>query len=223
MARGQMRSGSTTARWRATKDTCRRNSRKCIFAGVGRIRAAPAVRRLCRKMRSPTDGTVDAAWRHVYPGNVRDIAFTSSHDAGRSLLLRVSEGSLDARRLSVSGLYFQWIGRITFMSCCPMLGARQGSAADRGPGAPSGGHHVLLSGVRVGRAGKTALATRSSTRRRSMLAARPRSSRGWSGTDSRDLSRDRAGYWTACLSPGPAPPAASTISVQRVGVPGQER
>jgi hypothetical protein len=31
-----------------------------------------------------TDGSVHAAWRHVYPGNIRDIAFTISRDGGRS-------------------------------------------------------------------------------------------------------------------------------------------
>jgi hypothetical protein len=30
------------------------------------------------------DGTLFAAWRHVYPGNVRDIAFTTSRDGGRT-------------------------------------------------------------------------------------------------------------------------------------------
>jgi hypothetical protein len=30
------------------------------------------------------DGTLVAAWRHVYPGNVRDIAFTVSRDGGRT-------------------------------------------------------------------------------------------------------------------------------------------
>lgn len=39
------------------------------------------------------DGSIYAAWRHVYPGNVRDIAFTMSHDGGRtfSAPLRVSD------------------------------------------------------------------------------------------------------------------------------------
>jgi hypothetical protein len=39
------------------------------------------------------DGTLNAAWRHVYPGNLRDIAFASSQDSGRtfSAPLRVSE------------------------------------------------------------------------------------------------------------------------------------
>ena len=31
-----------------------------------------------------TDGAVYTAWRHVYPGNVRDIAFTMSRDGGRT-------------------------------------------------------------------------------------------------------------------------------------------
>lgn len=30
------------------------------------------------------DGSVYAAWRHVYPGNIRDIAFTVSRDGGRT-------------------------------------------------------------------------------------------------------------------------------------------
>lgn len=40
-----------------------------------------------------TDGSIYAAWRHVYPGNLRDIAFTASHDRGRSFAapMRVSE------------------------------------------------------------------------------------------------------------------------------------
>jgi hypothetical protein len=37
--------------------------------------------------------SIYAAWRHVYPGNLRDMAFTMSHDGGRSFAapLRVSE------------------------------------------------------------------------------------------------------------------------------------
>jgi hypothetical protein len=40
-----------------------------------------------------TDGAVYAAWRHVYPGNIRDIAFTVSRDGGRTFArpIRVSE------------------------------------------------------------------------------------------------------------------------------------
>ena len=40
-----------------------------------------------------TDGSVVAAWRHVYPGNIRDIALTKSSDGGRTFAppVRVSE------------------------------------------------------------------------------------------------------------------------------------
>ena len=39
------------------------------------------------------DGAVYAAWRHVYPGNMRDIAFTMSRDDGKTFAapIRVSE------------------------------------------------------------------------------------------------------------------------------------
>jgi hypothetical protein len=39
------------------------------------------------------DGAVYAAWRHVYPGNLRDMAFTLSRDGGRTFAppIRVSE------------------------------------------------------------------------------------------------------------------------------------
>lgn len=39
------------------------------------------------------ESTVYAAWRHVYPGNIRDIAFALSHDGGRTFAppVRVSE------------------------------------------------------------------------------------------------------------------------------------
>lgn len=42
---------------------------------------------------SGLDGALYLAWRHVYPGNLRDIAFTMSRDGGRSFSapLRVSE------------------------------------------------------------------------------------------------------------------------------------
>ena len=39
------------------------------------------------------DGSIFAAWRHVYPGNIRDIAFTVSRDGGRTFPepIRVSD------------------------------------------------------------------------------------------------------------------------------------
>jgi hypothetical protein len=40
-----------------------------------------------------SDGSIHAAWRHVYPGNIRDIAFTMSADGGRTFTtpVRVSD------------------------------------------------------------------------------------------------------------------------------------
>jgi hypothetical protein len=40
-----------------------------------------------------SDGSIYAAWRHVYPGNIRDIAFTMSADGGRTFTppIRISE------------------------------------------------------------------------------------------------------------------------------------
>jgi hypothetical protein len=42
---------------------------------------------------SGADGAIYAAWRHVYPGNLRDMAFTASRDGGRTFAppIRVSE------------------------------------------------------------------------------------------------------------------------------------
>src|SRR5262249_31472578 len=39
------------------------------------------------------DGSIQLAWRHVYPGNIRDIAFAVSRDGGRTFTapIRVSE------------------------------------------------------------------------------------------------------------------------------------
>jgi hypothetical protein len=44
-------------------------------------------------MAAGADGSIYAAWRHVYPGNIRDIAFTLSRDGGRTFAppTRVSE------------------------------------------------------------------------------------------------------------------------------------
>lgn len=42
---------------------------------------------------SGPDGSIYAAWRHVYPGNIRDIAFTLSRDGGKTFAapVRVSD------------------------------------------------------------------------------------------------------------------------------------
>ena len=43
-------------------------------------------------LQAGADGSLYAAWRHVYPGNLRDMAFTMSKDGGRSFTsVRVSE------------------------------------------------------------------------------------------------------------------------------------
>jgi hypothetical protein len=65
------------------------------------------------------NGALYAAWRHVYPGNVRDIAFTMSADGGRTFTtpLRVSEDQwvLDgcpengpAMTVDASGVHLVW-------------------------------------------------------------------------------------------------------------------
>ena len=62
----------------------------------GAIPARPLTGGVCycckTALATAADGSVFAAWRHVYPGNVRDIAFTSSRDGGRTFgpPLRVS-------------------------------------------------------------------------------------------------------------------------------------
>lgn len=47
----------------------------------------------CKTALVSSGGAVYAAWRHVYPGNIRDIAFTMSRDGGRTFAppVRVSE------------------------------------------------------------------------------------------------------------------------------------
>jgi len=47
----------------------------------------------CKTAITAADGAIYAAWRHVFPGNIRDIAFTLSRDGGRTFAapIRVSE------------------------------------------------------------------------------------------------------------------------------------
>jgi hypothetical protein len=47
----------------------------------------------CKTALVAADGALYAAWRHVYPGNIRDIAFTLSRDGGKTFAppIRVSE------------------------------------------------------------------------------------------------------------------------------------
>ena len=63
--------------------------------GQGDARALAAGVCYCCKtsLAAAADGSVYAVWRHVYPGNIRDIAFTLSRDGGRTFAapIRVSE------------------------------------------------------------------------------------------------------------------------------------
>jgi hypothetical protein len=55
---------------------------------------APGVCYCCKtSVATGAEGTVVAAWRHVYPGNIRDIALAKSSDGGRTFApaVRVSE------------------------------------------------------------------------------------------------------------------------------------
>jgi hypothetical protein len=63
----------------------------------GAVPPAPITGGVCycckTALATAADGAIFAAWRHVYPGNIRDIAFTSSRDGGKTFAppLRVSE------------------------------------------------------------------------------------------------------------------------------------
>jgi hypothetical protein len=83
----------------APADGVARAQRSKLF--FGRLGDAAAVRPIaagvcyCCKTALTTgpDGAIYAAWRHVYPGNLRDIAFAMSRDGGRTFTdpVRVSE------------------------------------------------------------------------------------------------------------------------------------
>ncbi len=63
-------------------------------AGPGERELAKGVCYCCKTaLAAGRDGSVYAAWRHVYAGNIRDIAFAASTDSGRtfSAPVRVSE------------------------------------------------------------------------------------------------------------------------------------
>jgi hypothetical protein len=76
---------------------------KLYFSRVGEPRAgddnaghaiAAGVCYCCKTaVAAGVDGSIFAAWRHVYPGNIRDIAFTVSRDGGRTFAepIRVSD------------------------------------------------------------------------------------------------------------------------------------
>ena len=62
--------------------------------GSGARALAAGVCYCCKtSLAAAADGAVYAVWRHVYPGNIRDIAFTRSRDGGKTFAepIRVSE------------------------------------------------------------------------------------------------------------------------------------
>jgi hypothetical protein len=64
------------------------------FSGSGERELAKGVCYCCKtSLVSSGDGAIYASWRHVYPGNIRDIALVSSRDGGRTFSApsRVSE------------------------------------------------------------------------------------------------------------------------------------
>ena len=81
-----------------TDGAARANLSKLMFGGLddrASVRALTGGVCYCCKTAIATDadGSIYAAWRHVYPGNIRDIAFTTSRDGGRTFTApaRVSE------------------------------------------------------------------------------------------------------------------------------------
>jgi hypothetical protein len=88
-----------TAASRAPEDGTTRAQRSQIFAASldGSVAARSLARGVCycckTAMASAPGGGLFVAWRHVYAGNRRDIAFASSRDGGRTFTapIRISE------------------------------------------------------------------------------------------------------------------------------------
>jgi hypothetical protein len=88
------------------------------------------------------DGALYAAWRHVYPGNLRDMAFTVSRDGGRTFAppLRVSEDKWmlegcpdDGPAMAVDGqnrVHLAWPTLVTGADGEPGIGIFYASSAD---------------------------------------------------------------------------------------------
>ena len=82
----------------ATDGVARAQRSKLYFATLGERTPAKAITGgvcYCCKttLAAGAEGSLYAAWRHVYPGNLRDIAFTVSRDGGRTFAsnVRVNE------------------------------------------------------------------------------------------------------------------------------------
>lgn len=87
-----------TTHGRGEDGVARAQRSKLFFAGLDGASAARVLTGgvcYCCKTAIATgvDGSIYAAWRHVYPGNVRDIAFTMSRDGGQTFAppIRVSD------------------------------------------------------------------------------------------------------------------------------------
>ena len=88
------------------------------------------------------DGALYAAWRHVYPGNLRDMAFTVSRDGGRTFAppLRVSEDKWmlegcpdDGPSMAVDGqnrVHLAWPTLVTGSDGEPGIGIFYATSAD---------------------------------------------------------------------------------------------
>jgi hypothetical protein len=81
-----------------TNGAQRAQASKLYFASLGETSSAHAltggVCYCCKtSLATGADGSIYAAWRHVYPGNIRDIAFTVSHDGGRTFAAPVRVSS----------------------------------------------------------------------------------------------------------------------------------
>jgi hypothetical protein len=88
------------------------------------------------------DGALYAAWRHVYPGNLRDMAFTVSRDGGRTFAppLRVSEDQWmlegcpdDGPAMAVDGqnrVHLAWPTLVTGSDGEPGIGIFYATSAD---------------------------------------------------------------------------------------------
>jgi hypothetical protein len=67
---------------------------KLYFATLGGASATAITGGVCYCCKTNVavgrDGAIYAAWRHVYPGNIRDIAFTWSRDGGRTFAAPVA-------------------------------------------------------------------------------------------------------------------------------------
>jgi hypothetical protein len=92
-------SGPAAAAGPDSTDGAARAQRSQLFVGSldGAIAPRGIARGVCYCCRTALatgrDGAIYAAWRHVYAGNQRDVAFTQSRDGGRSFAepVRVSE------------------------------------------------------------------------------------------------------------------------------------